>query len=269
MTLRRRLIACLDVTGGRVVKGTRFVGLLDAGDPVELAARYAAEGADEIVILDIGATHDRRTALLDLISRSAAALDVPLAVGGGVTSLDDAAALLDAGADKVSVNSGALHDPGLLDRIATRLGSQSLVISIDAARSARSAGWTVRSVSGTSETGRDPVAWASEAVERGAGEVLLTSIDRDGTRTGYDVALLRAVSDAVPVPVIASGGAGGVADVVAALTDGGASAVLLASLLHRGIVTIPELKAAVAACGISVRPPASRPTPEQVAAWLG
>lgn len=269
MTLRKRLIACLDVTGARVVKGTRFVDLVDVGDPVELAARYAAEGADEIVILDIGATHDRRPALVDIISRSAAALDVPLAVGGGVTSLEDAAAFLDAGADKVSVNSGALRDPGLLDRIATRLGSQSLVISIDATRSEDGRGWTVRGVSGTSETGRDPVAWAREAVERGAGEVLLTSIDRDGTREGYDLALTRAVSDAVPVPVIASGGAGGVDDIVAVLTIGGASAALLASLMHRGIVAIPELKAAMAARGVPVRTKAPSPSPQEVAAWLG
>jgi len=242
MSLRKRVIACLDVTGGRVVKGTRFVDLVDAGDPVELAARYAADGADEIVILDIGASHDRRPALLDLISRSAAALDVPLAVGGGVRSLDAGAASLDAGADKVSVNSGALRDPTLLDRIATRLGSQSLVISIDAARSAGGDGWTVRGVSGTQETGREAVSWAREAVERGAGEVLLTSIDRDGTRAGYDLALTRTASETVPVPVIASGGAGGVEDIVAALTEGGASAALLASLMHRGLVTIPALE---------------------------
>ncbi len=269
MSLYKRLIACLDVTGGRVVKGTRFVDLVDAGDPVELAAHYAADGADEIVILDIGATHDRRPALLGLISRAAAALDVPLAVGGGVTSLDDAAAFLDAGADKVSVNSGALRDPGLLDCISARLGSQSLVISIDAARSADGRGWTVRAVSGTSITGREPVAWAREAVQRGAGEVLLTSIDRDGTRAGYDVTLTRAVSDAVPVPVICSGGAGGADDIVAALTDGGASAALLASLLHRGIVTIADLKTALAVRGVAVRPIAASPSPEELTAWLG
>ncbi|MEX1156993.1 MAG: imidazole glycerol phosphate synthase subunit HisF [Chloroflexota bacterium] len=269
MSLRKRIIACLDVTGGRVVKGTRFVDLFDAGDAVELAALYAAEGADEIVILDIGATHDRRPALLELISRAAAALDVPLTVGGGVRSLDDAAAFLDAGADKVSVNSGALRDPGLLDRIAARLGSQSLVISIDAARSVAGNDWSVRGVSGTLETRRDAVAWAREAVARGAGEVLLTSIDRDGTRAGYDLALTRAVSEAVRVPVIASGGAGGVEDIVAALTEGGASAALLASLLHRGMVTIPDLKAALAARGVSVRPLPSYPSPQEVAAWLG
>jgi len=269
VTLRKRVIACLDVTGGRVVKGTRFVDLRDAGDAVELAARYAAEGADEIVILDIGATHDRRPALLDLISRAAATLDVPLAVGGGVAGLEDAAAFLDAGADKVSINTAALREPALLDRIATRLGSQSLVISIDAARVGDEDRWTVRGTSGTVETGRDAVAWAREAVDRGAGEVLLTSIDRDGTRAGYDLPLTRAVSGAVGVPVIASGGAGGVDDIAAVLTVGGASAALVASLLHRGTVTLPELKAGLTARGLPIRPIAPAPTPEEVAAWLG
>jgi cyclase len=269
MSLRKRVIACLDVTDGRVVKGTNFVDLVDAGDPVELAARYAADGADEIVILDIGASHDRRPALLDLISRSATALEVPLAVGGGVRTLDDAAAMLDAGADKVAVNSGALADPGLIDRLATRVGSQSVVISIDAARSASGDGWVVRGVSATVETGRDPVAWAREAVERGAGEVLLTSIDRDGTRAGYDVALTRAVSDAVVVPVIASGGAGGVADIVTVLTEGGASAALLASLLHRGVFSVRQLKEALANRGVPVRPVPVPVSPAEVAAWLG
>ncbi len=263
MSLRKRLIACLDVTDGRVVKGTRFADLQDAGDAVELATRYAEEGADEIVILDVGATQDRRPALLDLISRAATALDVPLGVGGGVASLADAAAFLDAGADKVSVNSAALRDPGLLDRIAARLGSQSLVISIDAARAADGSGWSVRGVSGTADSGREAVAWAREAVERGAGEVLLTSIDRDGTRSGYDLELTRAVSDAVPVPVIASGGAGSADDILAALDAGGASAALLASLLHRRLVTIPELKAALAERGLPVRPLVAAPTPER------
>lgn len=269
MSLRKRLIACLDVTGGRVVKGTRFVDLVDAGDAVELATRYAAEGADEIVILDIGATHDRRPALLDLISRAATALDVPLAVGGGVASLEDAAAFLDAGADKVSVNSAALRDPSLLDAIAARLGSQSLVISIDALRDPAGDGWRVRGVSGTADSGREAVAWAQEARDRGAGEVLLTSIDRDGTRSGYDLPLTRAVADAVAVPVIASGGAGAVDDIVAVLDEGGASAALLASLLHRRLVTIPQLKAELASRGLPVRPIGEAPTPVEVAAWLG
>jgi imidazole glycerol-phosphate synthase subunit HisF len=266
MSLRKRLIACLDVTDGRVVKGTRFVDLVDAGDPVALAESYAAEGADEIVILDVGATRDGRPALLDLISRAAARLDVPLAVGGGVRSFGDAAALLDAGADKVSINTAALAEPSLITRIADRLGSQSVVVAIDAARSGDS--WTVRSVAGTREEGRDAVAWAREAVARGAGEILLTSIDRDGTRAGYDLALTRAVADAVTVPVIASGGAGTAQDIVEALTFGGASAALLASLLHFEIVRLPDLKAALANAGVPIRPPSPAPTPAELAAWL-
>jgi cyclase len=269
MTVKKRLIACLDVTDGRVVKGTRFVDLVDAGDPVELAQRYANDGADEIVILDIGATRDRRPALVELIGRAAAALDVPLAVGGGVRSLEDAAALLDAGADKVSVNSAALADPGLLTSIAERLGSQSLVIAIDAAAAPDGAGWTVRGVAGTAETGRDAVAWAREAVERGAGEILLTSIDRDGTRSGYDIGLTAAVSGAVNVPVIASGGAGSAADIAEALSAGGASAALLAGILHSGVTTIPALKMELAERGIAVREASVRPTAAEVAAWLG
>jgi cyclase len=268
MSLRKRLIACLDVTNGRVVKGTRFVDLVDAGDPVELAARYAAAGADEIVILDVGATHDRRPALLDLISRSATTLDIPLAVGGGVRSLEDAAALLDAGADKVAVNSGALADPGLIDALAARLGSQSVVVSIDAARRADAPGWTVRGVSATRETGREAVEWAREAVGRGAGEVLLTSIDRDGTRSGYDLELTRAVAEAVRVPVIASGGAGDAADVVDVLTVGGASAALLASTLHLGIVELGALKRRLAALDVPVRPVPRPVTSTEIAAWL-
>jgi cyclase len=267
MTLRKRIVACLDVTEGRVVKGTRFVDLVDAGDPVELAARYAAEGADEITILDIGATKDRRRTLLDLISRAAAALDVPLGVGGGVASEADAAALLDAGADKVAVNSAALRDPELLGRLAHRLGSQSVVIAIDAAASPEG-GWRVRSVAATEETGRDAVAWAREAVERGAGEVLLTSIDRDGTRSGYDLALTRCVADAVRVPVIASGGGGSAAD-VADVLEAGASAALLASTLHFGLLSIGPLKEELAARGISVRRPSEPVGIEEVAAWLG
>jgi cyclase len=268
MTLRKRIIACLDVTDGRVVKGTRFVDLVDAGDPVELAARYAADGADEIVILDIGATRDRRPALVQLIDRAAAALDVPLAVGGGVSSLADAAALLDAGADKVAVNSAALREPGLVNVLARHLGSQSVVVAVDAA-AAPDGGWRVRSVAATEETGRQATAWAREAVERGAGEVLLTSIDRDGTRAGYDLELTRAVSDAVRVPVIASGGAGSAADVADVVDRGGASAALLAGTLHFGILTIPQIKAALAGRGLPVRPVPRPVTPEEVAAWLG
>jgi cyclase len=267
MALAARLLACLDVADGRVVKGTRFVDLIDAGDPVELAARYAAEGADEIVILDIAATRENRRAMVELIGRAAEALDVPLTVGGGVASYDDAAALLDAGADKVSLNSAPLRDPSLIGRVAERLGSQSVVVAIDAARA--DDGWQVRGVSGTTETGRDAREWAREAVERGAGEVLLTSIDRDGTRSGYDIELTCAVAEAVRVPVIASGGAGSGDDVVEVLTRGRAQAALLASLLHLGITTIPALKAELAARGVPVRPAVSPPTAEEVAAWIG
>ena len=266
MSLRKRLIACLDVTDGRVVKGTRFVDLVDAGDPVELAQRYAREGADEIVILDIGATRERRPALFELISRAAAALDVPLAVGGGVRSYDDAAALLDAGADKVAINSAALAEPALITRIADRLGKQSVVVAIDALHAGEA--WTVRSVAGTRDEDRQAVAWAREATERGAGEILLTSIDRDGTRAGYDLALTRAVADAVNVPVIASGGAGSARDIVDALTVGRASAALLASLLHFDIVRLPELKHSLADLGVPVRPPAPAPDPAEIASWL-
>ncbi|HET6380032.1 MAG TPA: imidazole glycerol phosphate synthase cyclase subunit [candidate division Zixibacteria bacterium] len=267
MSLRARLIACLDVTDGRVVKGTRFVDLTDAGDPVALASRYAAEGADEIVILDIGATRAGRPALIELISNAAAALRVPLAVGGGVRAVADAAALLAAGADKVSVNSAALADPSLVTALAERLGSQSVVVAMDAY--AAGSRWRVRSVAGTRETRRDAVEWAREAVERGAGELLVTSIDRDGTRSGYDLALLRAVSDAVPVPVIASGGAGSADDVAAALTEGGAGAALLASTLHFGLLSLPTLKADLQRRGIGIRPPeAAPPSPREVARWI-
>lgn len=268
MPLAARILACLDVRDGRVVKGTRFVDLVDAGDPGELAARYADEGADEIVILDIGATVEDRPALLGLIERAAHALPIPLAVGGGVRSEADALALLDAGADKVSLNTAALRDPHIISRLAARLGSQSVIVAIDAAADPHG-GWRVRGTAGTEETGRDAVAWAAGAVEHGAGEILLTSIDRDGTRSGYDLELTRAVAHAVQVPVIASGGAGSAADVVAALTTGGARAALLASLLHRRIVEIGELKADLAAAGVPVRMPEAAPTPEEVAAWLG
>ena len=268
MSLRKRIIACLDVTDGRVVKGTRFVDLVDAGDPVELAARYAAEGADEITILDIGATRDGRPSLVELISAAATALDVPLGVGGGVASVADAAAFLDAGADKVAVNSAALRDPALVERLAERLGSQSVVVAIDAA-AAPEGGWRVRQVAGTEETGRDAVAWAREAVQRGAGEILLTSIDRDGTRSGYDLALTRAVAGAVRVPVIASGGGGSSADIAAVLTDGGAAAALLASTLHFGVLELGPLKSELAAAGISIRRIAAHVTDEEVATWIG
>ncbi len=267
MALAARLLACLDVADGRVVKGTRFVDLIDAGDPVELAARYAAEGADEIVILDIAATRENRRAMVELIGRAAEALDVPLTVGGGVASYDDAAALLDAGADKVSLNSAAVREPALIGRIAESLGSQSVVVAVDAAR--RADGWEVRSISGTTDTGRDARDWAREAVERGAGEILLTSIDRDGTRSGYDLELTRAVAERIGAPVIASGGAGTVDDVAEVLTRGGAQAALLASLLHLGLTTIPALKMELEERGVPVRGISKPPTMEEVAGWLG
>ncbi|MCA1571739.1 MAG: imidazole glycerol phosphate synthase cyclase subunit [Chloroflexi bacterium] len=267
MTLRKRIIACLDVTDGRVVKGTRFLDLVDAGDPVELAAGYAAEGADEITILDIGATRDARPTLLDLISRAATTLDVPLTVGGGVRGFDDAVAFLDAGADKVALNSAALADPPLVEHLADRLGSQSVVVAIDAARSGPGR-WGVRAVAATEETGRDAVAWAREAVERGSGELLITSIDRDGTRSGYDLELTGAIARSVRVPVIASGGAGSVDDVVDVL-EVGASAALLASTLHFDILRIGPLKEALEARGLSVRMPSRAPSALEVAAWLG
>jgi cyclase len=267
MPLAARLLACLDVADGRVVKGTRFVDLVDAGDPAELAERYAAEGADEIVILDIAATRDRRPAMVDLIGRAAAALDVPLTVGGGIADYDAAAALLGAGADKVSLNSAALRDPWLIGRIAERLGSQSVIVAIDAARSGD--GWEVHRVSGMEPTGRDARAWAAEAVERGAGEILLTSIDRDGTRSGYDLDLTRAVAGMVRVPVIASGGAGSADDIAEVLTTGGAQAALLASLLHLGLTTIPALKSELTARGVPVRQSSEPLDPVEVAAWLG
>lgn len=267
MPLAARILACLDVEGGRVVKGTRFVDLVDAGDAVELATRYAAEGADEIVILDIAATRDRRPAMLELIGLAAAELEVPLTVGGGVATYDDAAALLDAGADKVSLNSAPLRDPSLIDRIAERLGSQSVVVAIDALRAG--SGWQVRGVSGTEATHRDARDWAREAVERGAGEVLVTSIDRDGSRSGYDLELTRAVADGVRAPVIASGGAGSSADVVDVLTRGRAQAALLASLLHFGMTSIGALKADLATAGVPVRRAAPGHSSEEIAAWIG
>jgi cyclase len=219
-----RLIPCLDVAGGRVVKGVRFEGLRDVGDPVELAAVYSDAGADELVFLDVTATLEERATLVGLVARVAEAIAIPFTVGGGIRSVADATALLEAGADKVSVNTAALRRPALLTELAERLGTQAVVIAVDAA------GGRVRSHAGTTEAQRDAVEWAGEAVERGAGEILLTSIDADGTRAGYDLELTTAVADAVPVPVIASGGAGNAAHVAAALEV--AQAALLASIVH-------------------------------------
>ena len=252
MTLAVRVIPCLDVEGGRVVKGTRFVDLRDAGDPVELAARYDAAGADELVFLDITATVEGRAATLDVIGRTAEQVFIPLTVGGGVRGEDDVRTLLRAGADKVAVNTAAVRDPGMLARCAARFGTQCMVIAIDARR--RDGSWEVVVEAGRTPTGLDAVAWAAEATERlGAGEVLLTSMDRDGTKGGYDLELLRAVADAVPVPVVASGGAGRPEHFARAVVEGGADAVLAASLFHFRQLTIGQVKEHLAAAGIPVR----------------
>jgi cyclase len=251
--LAKRIIPCLDVDAGRVVKGVRFRDLRDAGDPVELAARYDREGADELVFLDITATIEGRAATHDVISRTAEQVFIPLTVGGGVRTEDDVRALLRAGADKVSLNSAAVRDPSLLERCSAAFGSQCVVIAIDARSRGDGTGWEVVVDAGRTPTGREAVEWAAEAtVERGAGEVLLTSMDRDGTGEGYDLELLRAVGEAVPVPVIASGGAG----TLAHFADGlrAADAVLAASLFHDGVLSIGQVKAYVAERGIAVRP---------------
>ena len=252
MTLAKRLMPCLDVDAGRVVKGTRFVDLVDAGDPVELAARYDAEGADELVFLDITATLEDRGATLDVIGRTADQVFIPLTVGGGVRAEDDVRDLLRAGADKVAVNSAAVRDPELLARCAERFGTQCMVIAIDAKRNGN--GWEVFVDAGTTNAALDAVTWAVEATAtHGAGEVLLTSMDRDGTGEGYDLELLRAVSDAVSVPVVASGGAGRVEHFAEALIDGRADAVLAASRFHFEELTIRDVKAYLAGRGIPVR----------------
>ncbi|MEX0833409.1 MAG: imidazole glycerol phosphate synthase subunit HisF [Actinomycetota bacterium] len=252
MTLAKRLIPCLDVDGGRVVKGTKFVELRDAGDPVELAARYDREGADELVFLDITATVEGRESTLEVISKTAEQVFIPLTVGGGVRSEDDVRTLLRAGADKVSLNTAAVRDPGLLSRCAERFGTQCMVVAIDARRSNGS--WEVVVEAGRTPTGIDAVEWAAEATEtRGAGEILLTSMDRDGTGEGYDLDLLEAVSDATRVPLVASGGAGTVDHFAEALTEGKADAVLAASRFHFEELTIAEVKSYLAEHGIPVR----------------
>jgi imidazole glycerol-phosphate synthase subunit HisF len=253
MTLAKRVIPCLDVDAGRVVKGTKFVELRDAGDPAELAARYGREGADELVFLDITATVEGRASTYDVISRTAEEVFIPLTVGGGVRAEEDVRALLRAGADKVAVNTAAVREPALLSRCAERFGTQCMVVAIDAQRA--NGHWEVVIDAGRTATGLDAVAWAAEATQRrGAGEVLLTSIDRDGTGQGYDLDLLRAVCEAVRVPVVASGGAGALEHFAEALTDGGADAVLAASRFHFEQITLAEVKAFLAERGIPVRP---------------
>jgi cyclase len=251
--LRRRVIPCLDVADGRVVKGTRFVDLVDEGDPAELAARYAAEGADELVFLDITAAPERRSTLLGVVERTARQVFIPLTVGGGVRTVGEMRAVLRAGADKVALNTAAVADPGLVARCAARFGRQAVVVAIDARARGDAPGWEVVVRGGREATGLDAVDWAVRAVELGAGELLVTSIDRDGTQSGFDTALLRAISERVEVPLIASGGAAGPADFVAAIRDGGADAVLAASIFHRRIHAIAEVKAAMAAAGLVVR----------------
>jgi len=250
----KRLIPCLDVDRGRVVKGVEFVALRDAGDPVALAARYDAAGADELVFLDITATADRRATVVELARRVADEVFIPFTIGGGIRSVADAQAVLDAGADKVSVNSAALRRPALIEELAGTFGSQCVVLAIDA-RARADGGWEAYLAGGRTATGRDAVQWAQEGVRRGAGEILLTSMDRDGTAAGYDLALIAAVAQRVSVPVIASGGAGEVAHLAQALAAG-ADAALVASLLHYGRYTITEIKEALARAGLPIRRPA-------------
>ncbi|RKG87405.1 imidazole glycerol phosphate synthase subunit HisF [Corallococcus terminator] len=249
--LSRRLIVCLDVKGGRVVKGVQFEGLRDVGDPVALALRYEEEGADEVTFLDISASAEERETLWDLVQRTAERLFIPLTVGGGVRTVDDVGRALRAGADKVSINSAAVATPELLTGCAERFGSQCVVASIDAKR--EGAGYRVYTHGGRRPTDLDAVAWAKECVRRGAGEVLLTSIDRDGARTGYDLGMTREVADAVNVPVIASGGAGRAEHVREALTLGGADAALVAGILHDGVTTVGALKSLLRDSGLPIR----------------
>ena len=246
----KRVIPCMDVDGGRVVKGTRFIDIRDAGDPVELAAYYDREGADELIFLDITATSDKRATVVELARRAADDVFVPFTIGGGVREVADAHAVLDAGADKVSVNSAAVARPELIDELANVFGAQCVVLAIDAKRA--DGGWEVHVAGGRTPTGIDALSWAREGVSRGAGEILLTSMDRDGTKDGYDTDLLHAISRAVDVPVIASGGAGEPGHLVDAFRAG-ADAVLLASILHYGQYTVAELKRHLAEAGVSVR----------------
>lgn len=254
--LTRRLIVCLDMKGGRVVKGVQFESLRDVGDPVALAERYEGEGADEIVFLDISASEEERATLLDVARRTAERLFIPLTIGGGIRSSEDAARALRAGADKVSFNTAAVQRPDVLTECADRFGAQCVVASIDARAVPGAQGWRVHTHGGKRPTDLDAVGWARDCVRRGAGEILLTSIDRDGARTGYDLALTRAVAEAVTVPVIASGGAGTAEHVVDVLDDGGADAALVAGILHDRVTTVAAIKSQLVARGIAVRPAA-------------
>lgn len=253
--LTKRIIACLDVDGGRVVKGVQFVDLRDAGDPAELAKAHSASGADEIVLLDISAAHQRRTTLLDTVRKTANQLFIPFTVGGGIHSLQNASAVFAAGADKISINSAALSDPVLITRIAEKFGSQAVVVAIDAKRSSDGPRWEAFTHGGRVSSGRNAIEWAREAEKLGAGEILLTSMDRDGTGAGFDCELTRAVAHAVRIPVIASGGAGGAADFVEVFRDGCADAALAASIFHYGFSRLSDLKQELGSRGIPVRWP--------------
>ncbi len=257
--LAKRIIPCLDVTGGRVVKGVNFLALRDAGDPVEIAARYNDQGADELTFLDITATSDGRDLILHIIEAVASQVFIPLTVGGGVRTVADVRRLLNAGADKVSFNSAAIANPAVIQQASAKYGAQCIVVAIDAKRrlgddlAARGPGWDVYSHGGRQNTGLDAVAWARQMADFGAGEILLTSMDRDGTKIGFDLALTRAVSDAVPVPVVASGGVGALAHLAEGIQIGGADAVLAASIFHYGEFTVGQAKAVLASHGIPVR----------------
>jgi cyclase len=251
--LKVRVIPCLDVKGGRVVKGVKFLELRDAGDPVEQASAYDAAGADELMFLDITASHEGRGAMLEVIARTADVCFMPLGVGGGVRTVQDARAILRAGADKVSINTAAVLDPDLISGAADAFGAQAVVLAIDAKARPDGSGWDVFTVGGRHNTGLDVVAWAARGAALGAGEILLTSMDRDGAKSGYDTALLKAVSSAVSVPVIASGGAGSAGHLVDAVKDGGADAVLAASIFHFGEISVGEAKQSLLDAGLPVR----------------
>lgn len=256
MTLAKRIIPCLDVDGGRVVKGVNFVGIRDAGDPVEVAKRYNEQNADEITFLDITASHEKRGTTLEMVSRIAGEVFIPLTVGGGVRTCDDIRALLNAGADKVSINTAAVTHPEFVREAAERFGSQCIVVAIDAKRVSEAGEpprWEIFTHGGRTPTGLDAIEWARKMVDFGAGELLLTSMDRDGTREGFDLGITRAISDAVPVPIIASGGVGNLDHLVAGVKEGGADAVLAASIFHFGEYSVEEAKRYMAEHGIEMR----------------